>query len=238
LDASLTGDGSADFPNGAVNAAEMLNEPGVSNSVNPDFFFNLASGNIDYVVDSVDITIPAAGYVVVTAGAYMNLSHTNPTKTEVYVSVDKTRANAGYAIVGSQVFTIPSSQASALWQQGCHLTRLYSESAGTHRYYLNAEYFTGTSASTNIANSYIEATYFPTLYGTVTLAEAQNVGSNLSQLSSDGSQPVPPTEITTITVEEHNARLQAEVAKVKAELEARLQNLEQRLDQKAPGVEK
>jgi outer membrane protein OmpA-like peptidoglycan-associated protein len=109
-------------------------------------------------------------------------------------------------------------------------SKLYAEAAGTHRYYLHVDYETGTSASNQLAYSYIRAKYYPTLYGTVTLSNVTS-SANLTNTSTDGSQPAPPAEITTITVQEHNARLEAEVAKVKAELEARLQKIEQQLNQ-------
>ncbi|HKZ22664.1 MAG TPA: hypothetical protein VJ165_05605 [candidate division Zixibacteria bacterium] len=236
LHGGLTGDASAVLPLGAINAAEMLNEPGVSNSVGPSFF-GLSSGNITYVVDSVDITIPSSGYVEVLCGAYLNLYHVTGVSTSIYIGSNKTRGSAPVE-TGVAVARVPGIIAtSSIWAFPMTSSKLYAEAAGTHRYYLHVDYETGTSASSALSYSYIRAKYYPTLYGTATLANA-TAGADLINTSTDGSLPAPPTEITTITVQDHNARLEAEVAKVKAELEARLQKLEQRLNKQDSGVEK
>ncbi len=231
LDAGNTGDASAVLPTDAINAAEMLNEPGVSNSDFGGFFF-LNSGNITYVVDSVDITIPASGYVEVTCAAFLSLQHTGGTTTEIDMQSGKTRGSFNFvAGVGAAYLTgasIPSGQyifpASA--------TRLYVESAGTHRYYLHVRYFLGGSASSYGGGFNIRAKYYPTLYGTSSLAVSSE-GSNASATNTSTADL-----LQTITLEEHNARLQAEVDKLKAEMNARLQKLEQQLNQtKQAGVE-
>jgi len=215
------GDASVILPSDAISALEIMDEPGVSNSLGPDFFY-MTVGN-SYAVDSVDIDIPGAGFVEVTAGCYINLFHTNATKTEVWVSIDETAGNANYQSPGAQIGSIPSATATSTWQYPCASTRLYEEtSAGPKRYYLNSRYYTGVSTMTNIARSYIRAKYYPTLYGTVTVAETEGLGdaAYLLKSPSDGTAPAPQTRRRSITVEEHNARLEAEMAAMRTELEA------------------
>jgi hypothetical protein len=217
-----TGDASVMLPDNAISAPEIMDEPGVSNSLGPDFFY-LDAGNTNYTVDSVDIDIPDAGFVEVTGGCYLNLFHTVGTKTEIWVAIDKTAGNVDWGLPGAQIISVPSLTATSTWQFPCAQTRMYEEtSAGVKRYYLNARYDEGTHATTNVARSYIRATYYPTIYGTVTLAETKGFSDALaaSQTPGDGTQPAPETSRRSITVDQHNARLEAEMAAMRAELEA------------------
>lgn len=231
LYAGNTGDASVVLPTDAINSAEIKDEPGVANNDNTSFF-NLNAGNIVYVVDSVDINIPAAGYVEVTCGAWLNLFHTNLTTTEVWFEPGEARGSLGFPSPGGMVASVPSVTATSVWQFPATSSRFFAATAGTHRYYLHARYAQGTNASTNVAAHYIRATYYPTLYGTATLATS--VGgtvSELSQVATDGSLRLPKTELATITVQDHNARLEAELAKMRAEMEARIQKLESQVNQ-------
>jgi hypothetical protein len=219
---SSPGDSSVMLPTGSVSAGEIKDEPGVSNSLGPDFFL-LDSGHITYAIDSVTIDIPAGGYVGVTAGCYLNLWHYQGSETSVEVAIDKTPANASFTFPGAQVASVPASADTNLWQFPCTSTRLYEESsAGAVTYYLNVYYFSGDNPGANIARSYIRATYYPTLYGTVTIAETEGLGSDLarSRTLSDGSQRALEPARRSITVEDHNARLEAEMAALRAELES------------------
>ena len=238
LEGGTTGDASAIFPNNAINAAEMLNEPGVSFTlVSPDFF-PLSSGNISYVVDSIDITIPASGYVEVTCGGTIAQEHTNATNTNVWMNCGKTRAVVD--LTNFQWAYTPAVEATGLRAFPTSTTRLFAETAGTKRYYLNVRYVSGSSTLTRFELGYIRATYYPTLYGSVSLAHtsASPTPDHLGGIPFEGTQALPSGVPQIITMEDHNARLEAEVAKVKAELEARLQKIEQQLDKnKQAGVE-
>ena len=220
---SRSGDSSVVLPNSAISASEIKDEPGVSNSLGTDYVF-MTVGNY-YVIDSVDIDIPAAGYVEVTGGCYLNLYHSKGTNTAVWVSIDKTPQNAHFNIPGSQLGRIPDSTATsaASWMIPCTSTRLYEEtSAGPKRYYLNARYYDGVSAMTNAAWGYVRAKYYPTLYGTVTLAETGGMEEALtsSQDPGDGSVHGLEPSRRSITLEDYNARLEAEMATLRSELDA------------------
>lgn len=232
LHGGLTGDASAVLPTDAVNSGEILDEPGVSNSNGPGFFFLGTAAPFTYVVDSVDITIPAAGYVEVTINGYLNLAHVTGTATSWFSVPSKTRADAAI-YNGVAVARVPSViGSSSLWAFPMTSSRLFAEAAGTYRYYLNLRYETGTSTGSSFGFASIRATYFPTLYGTVTLASAAGgATSDISATATDGSKLLPETELTTITVADHKARLEVERAKQMAELEARIKKLEATVSQ-------
>jgi hypothetical protein len=176
---SLTGDpgdASVTLPNNAISSAEILDEPGISiSSPSSNFIYPPVGGFT--VVDSVDITTPASGYVVITADGYLNLFHTNGTRTQVYLGIDKSRSiitlGRGY---GAIIHSIPTGQATDFWSQSFSTSRTYTETAGTIRYYLNAYYSSGTNVSTNIAYPKIRAIYYPTLYGT-----SNNISPTMSE---------------------------------------------------------
>jgi hypothetical protein len=223
-----SGDSSVVLPDDAVSAGEIKDEPGVANHLGSDYYW-LNSGLIDYAVDSVSITIPGPGYVEITGGCYIGLYHTVGTDTRVYVVVDKTAANADFTFPGAQIAGVPSNVATSVWGFPCTTTRLYEETTGgTKTYYLNAEYNSGTNGSTQVDRSYIRAVYYPTLYGTVTVAETDGAGGALSaaQGSWDGTARGPEPRRRSITVDDHNARLEAEMATLRAELEALKEEME------------
>ena len=217
-----SGDNSVVLPTGAISAGEILDEPGVSNSLGSSFYA-MGSGNIDYAVDTVAITIPGPGYVQVTGGCYLALDHSVGTDTRVFVAIDKTPAFASFTFPGAQVASVPGVIPSSDWGFPCTTTRFYEEgTAGAKIYYLNVEYNSGTSVNTAAARIYLRATYYPTLYGTVMLAETDGVGDDLfpAQGAWDGSERGPEPRRRSITIEDHNARLEAEMVVLRDELEA------------------
>ncbi|MDP2208491.1 MAG: hypothetical protein Q8K98_06925 [Bacteroidota bacterium] len=146
-----------------VTAAKIADEPGVSNT------YGTSSVNIPLsqviAVDSVDITIPASGYVVVTTGGYLLITHINGTETRIAASISRIRGDI--STVSYTAGSVPSVIATSVWRYPCTTSKMYSETGGTIRYYLNATSSGGTSAQTNIVYSYIRAVYYPTLYGTL-----------------------------------------------------------------------
>ncbi|MCH7947657.1 MAG: hypothetical protein IIC66_07665, partial [candidate division Zixibacteria bacterium] len=88
LHGGQTGNTSVEFPTDAIYHDEILDEPGVANKVRSQLFFQLTSLG-SFVIDSVDIQIPAPGYVEITAGCYINAYHTTGTHTEIWVGISK-----------------------------------------------------------------------------------------------------------------------------------------------------
>lgn len=227
VNADMTGDEAVLVPSDAISSAEILGEPGVASAVNTSWV-TLGSGNIDYTIEFVDITAPAGGHIEVTAGAYLNLFHTNGTDTRVVLSIDETSANASYSIAGSTIDNVPSVLPSSAYQTGASVRRVYSVSAGAHRYYLNAEYSSGTNNSTNVYRPTMQAKFFPTQYGTVeTMASAAAAGGVDDREATMGLKPGVPVTVNRVTMEEANRRILEAVEAKQAELTARLNALEE-----------
>jgi len=232
LQGGAIGDASALLPTDAINSGEILDEPGVSNSDNFGFLTLSTGAGTIYVLDSVDISIPASGYVEVSCDGYLNLNHTTGANSSFYTTLSKTRGDGGL-YPGAAVARVPGTIAtSPLWAFPMPSSRLFVEvGPATYRYYLMIRHETGTNLTSNGLNyTSLRATYFPTLYGTTVLAKAA-VGENtvLSTVGDHTAKVLPNAEFTTLTVADHNARLEAERAKQVAELEARVKQLEEQV---------
>jgi hypothetical protein len=234
LDAGGSGDATVQLPTDAVSSGEVKDEAGLSNSEASSFYTFSSGSGTTYTVDSVSITIPAAGYVIVDVGGYVNAFHTNGTTTQFYVKSDRTAGTSAIS-PGVQVVRIPSawpSTSSVAVGYPIHASRLYSETtSGAKKYYLNVYYSAGVSTSSNLAYWFIRATYYPTLYGTATLVANTENGGPGDMMGDPSQTGSPATTTEVITVEEHNARVEAALAEQREALDARLKVLEDEMQQ-------
>ncbi|MEW6512298.1 MAG: hypothetical protein AB1428_15215 [Bacteroidota bacterium] len=186
-DGTITG---ADVAGSTLTAADILDEPGVSVSFDPSGAV-LNGGNIVYTIDSVDITIPADGMVMVSACGYLNLFHTTATATKIVVAISKSRATADYTDPGAQLANAPASAPTDVYQYPYATSRTYEEvSSGAKRYYLNAWYLSGSSTSSNVYASYTTALYVPTVMGTIS-GVREELAPVLGKRGSDDTRPNP-----------------------------------------------
>lgn len=218
LHGGQTGNTSVEFPTDAIYDDEILDEPGLANNVRSTTFLFLSGS--DEKVDSIDITIPTSGYVEVTAGCYVNIWHINGADTRVTIGVSKTGL-INFTDPGAVQAGITSVGTTAIYQYPCASTRLYSESAGTHRYYFTVDKVSGTDVNTNIAQMYMRAKFFPTAYGSIVLSKSDNDPSlsKVSNVPGDGTQQVENPYLLIHTLEEINAKLEAERETLRAENE-------------------
>jgi hypothetical protein len=223
FDMSQTGNQSVDLPDSSVSSAEILDEPGIANSQRTILVSNSTSGTV-VIADSVDITIPAAGYIEVTGGAWLNINHTTGTITEVWLGINTVGASQS-TFPGLGVVRIPSelpTSTSTPYGYPGVTRRLYSVAAGSYRYYLNLR-FTGGGSSAQAGYPYIQATYYPTLYGTSTIMSPTAYYNPDSK--TDDSAQINLDQIK-ITPEEHLQQLKAKAAQLKIELESTIKQLE------------
>lgn len=233
FDPRLAGNSSVQLPDSSISAAEMFNEPGVSNSERAGVFITISTVGTTVLVDSVDITVPASGYIEVTAGAWLNINHTTGTNTEVWYGISETRASQGL-YPGCAVARIPNEvSTSGSWGYPCMTSRFYSVTAGTHRYYVNFYWPSGSGSSVNAGYPYIRAKYYPTLYGTSTMMDPNAITSINSK--TDGSESIYIPQIT-ITPEEHLNQLKIEAEKLKREIEETMKQIDRNADGSQNGV--
>lgn len=159
LDGTIT---SADIAAGGIVASNIFDEPGLA-SIYRFTTVYLNAGNIVYAIDSVDITLPAAGYVFVIASGHGVLYHTNGTNTGIWAMLGRSAAAGGTGTPGCVNLAVSSAVATATYAIPFTTSLMFQEfSSGTKRYYLNAYYVSGTSTNTSIGHRTLSAIYFPT----------------------------------------------------------------------------
>ncbi|MCB2230565.1 hypothetical protein KQH82_07605 [bacterium] len=214
------------LPDSSVSSLEILDEPGLAHSF--EYGAVVANSGTDVRIDSVEITAPANGYVLITVTGYLNVGHVNGTTTNgrVWVSGD------GLLDFDNFLFTsIVSSLPTGLYYDGFSLTMVDTVTA-----YSTSKYIVACDLSSGAATSYVSfsrvhttAMYFPTNYGDIDFTKRPAVAGYDAPDDPEG-QSAPRSLIKTISVAEHEAKLRAELARQQELYEDRISNLENRLD--------
>jgi hypothetical protein len=225
---SLSGNSSVSLPVDAVSSSEMFDEPGVASHRSRYTMPCMALAGGFNQVDSVSLYVPGEGYVFVLATCQPSVTHTSGNLSHANFGISTVRTslpvnqdvslrldtNMGGGAPGSNVQEFPVSVHG--------LFRV--DSPGTYEYFLLAQKYSGTICVNDVQ---LTAVYFPTNYGAVspTLGEApqtavdESIGVPASELIG-GDTPQPPAE------EIYMARIEAEMAAMRAELETLRQRLE------------
>jgi len=164
------GDGSVNLPNDAVSSGEILDEPGLASDRGPNNVV-LPQG-VTAVQDVVvtTITIPAAGYIMVSGGATLESVGTNKAN-QVFIQIDETSGGGlvspYYTAAGAGDHDTPSTaHFFAMSTQ-----RIYYKEAGVYEFRLEGmtNPDNGSGAISTLVNPYVTAVYFPTAYGNVSM---------------------------------------------------------------------
>ena len=154
----------ASIADNAVTSAKILDEPGVSSSLGGVHFLN--AGNKYYVLDSLDIALPASGMVVLIASGSMTLGHVEGEAMSVNISISDTRntLSAGYSCAA-----LPATAATGLHAFPFCTSGIYAATGGSKKYFLLAQYLEGTQAMTFVGQTRLTGMYFPTVMGTTNM---------------------------------------------------------------------
>ena len=225
LSCSGTGSSSAIFPDDAVDALEMLNEPGITYSSKNAMKPLPSDEMID--VDTVRITIPSAGYILVQAKAYAYLYGTTGQNIG-YAQIDETEGGGviyPYAcLFGATSYLTTGGRYFPLFVQ-----RVYYKSAGSYTFRLEGLAFSGngSGAATYINNPVISAVFYPTSYGSVASAvnfsETGEFEDVKVETLPDGNEVEKGGTVYTVNLQE--LELKAKEARLRAQ-EAYIEQLE------------
>jgi hypothetical protein len=164
---------SAKVQDGTITSADIKDEPGIVYLATPpaNTFRGFGGSGVATALDSVSITVPAAGYIIVWAQTTVLINHTNGVEDHIYFQVSGTRASINYSTYGISWVIIPSGMPSGVqYAQPLDCHRPFTVSAaGTYKYYFNARVHVGYDANDVFFDLQFTAMYFPTAYGTVSL---------------------------------------------------------------------
>lgn len=219
-----TNSGSVVLPARAIDANEVLDEPGLAQNRLTGVVTLPTSSSVMLDIVSVTITTPAPGYIVVDANALHGLTGNGTVANEIDLSIKDT---SGGPLDGNYWFLsgFETAAPNGRTRWPVSMRRTYFRNAGTWTFYFQARPRTNPSALTNyLWQPTITATYLPTSYGSVvasaTLAEAH--GESLAPLrdhsesATDGSVLVDLRELELRAAKLREAALDADVALLKA----------------------
>lgn len=196
LSTGSSGDLSVSLPADAINALEIGDEPGLAQAHNSGRTDIFATGPVMDIL-SVTITTPAAGYIVVDAGAMHGIAGNGTQMNEASFTIKDT-PGGGLDFSNYQVSGFFTAAPSGLFRTPISMKRTYFRSAGTHTFY-----FQGYAANPGLLQNYLwnttlTATYFPTSYGTVsTVVTADDAaregleGRSVAASSAPGGEHTP-----------------------------------------------
>lgn len=208
---SQAGTESVRLPSSAIEASEMLDEPGVGSDNNTGISL---TGPTQYLAGRT-MTAPVDGYVLVIATASLNIQHSNGTGTSCAFGVSDDVSRFVESTVGYLV--LPSSLPTGVYEYPVASHALFPITAGSQAYYaLGAR---GGATAATVYDVQLTECFFPTAYTTVSLPVAPSASTAESAASFD-----PEAERLQAQAF-YNARVQGELDRMKAELEAVRQEL-------------
>ena len=174
FNSSQTGDNAVQLPAGSIDAAEILDEPGIAQGHNNGSSVNLTTSGTDIV--AVTITTPADGYIVVSADGQHAISGNGSAANYAHLYITETSGSAYDALHYFDSGWITASPSlTQRFAVGIH--RTYFKSAGTYTFYFQGQATNPSSLSNYVFDATITATYYPTSYGSVTqLVSAADAG--------------------------------------------------------------
>ena len=232
LDADIVGNGAAALPDSSISSAEMWNEPGIVTNDNGTGSVVLTTTMQDIV--TVQITIPAAGYVVLDGQATGWISGT-ASQNCGYVQIDEQQG--GETAMGPYVTLFGSLQMpnTGIFFWPIYVTRTYYKStAGSYTFRIEARVDPqGPGALARVHYGMLRAVYIPTAYGTVSTLVPPEEASRFERATPVVADQTAPVGVSNQSMYRVDLReLELKAAKAQAEAErARREVAEARLKQ-------
>ncbi len=177
-----SGDAGVLLPANAVSAGETLDEPGVAGATSETA---TSVGTSLTALLSRTISVPADGYVLAIGNCDLTFFHSVGTVDNMYVGVSTSPSTlpANHDIA----YSIGSALTTELYTLPASIQGLFQVSAGTQTFYLLAR---RTGAGAIAGDKQLTLAYFPTAYGTVSVASAPGApGLRVGQVPSEGLTP-------------------------------------------------
>jgi hypothetical protein len=212
-----TGNGSVMLPGSAISAIEMYNEPGVA-SAQAAIQQSLATGV--NTLDSRSINVPADGYVMVISSFVVKVQHTSGNSSFGWFGVSD--VSGSFPSNQDVDVQIPSGAPSGLYSLPVTVHGLFSATAAgnPHTFYALGNESSGDDF--DVADLQLTLVYLPTAYGTVSptdpLARGTSSDDGPGQIGGLSEQEINAERAESVAF--NNARIDRELAKMQAEIEA------------------
>lgn len=166
LNAGNSGNNSVQLPDDAIDADEILNEPGIVSNTGSGPFLTTSSF-VD--IATVEITTPGSGYVYVSGHCSVLFTGTTGL-SGAYLQIDST---AGGGNLSQDVFVFQNAfPTTETCSENAFVDRVfYISSARTITFRMEGAKYMLSTGNVSIARSRIKAMYFPTSYGSVKTTE-------------------------------------------------------------------
>ncbi len=220
FDLSESGSASVVLPSNAIQASEMLDEPGVGSD-------NTASvtltGTPQFLAGRT-MTAPTDGYVLVIATAHASILHTNGTQSTCILGLSDDMSS--YVNSTMSRISLPSIMPSAIYEFPLATQAIFPISAGSQAYYVLGSR-TGTTSAV-VYDVQLSEVFFPTAYTTVSAPTPLSGSADIS------SAPFDPDAERLESESFNRKRLEDELARISAELEA----VKEKIQPEAPAPSK
>lgn len=146
--------------NNSVNAAKVVDEPGVVFTVNNSGGTLGAFDTAPTEMLAITINAPANGFVLIIGTVSLELKHTNGSPTTAYTNIST--VNTSFAVGTAQIDSVPSTAPTgSYWHTVTVQTRLSVVAGNNTFYFMGAR---GPSNAVDYARVRLSATFFPTSY--------------------------------------------------------------------------
>jgi hypothetical protein len=217
-----TGDAAVVLPVDAVNASEILDEPGVAAALNGSTAVLLTG--VTQTLLSRTITLPAAGYVLAIGTCQPIVSHVTGTTTSANFGVST--SSVTWPVNQDIGIQLPSALPTGLYNWPVTAQTVFTLSAGVNTVYFLADQGTiGATGSINVWDMQLSLIYIPTSYGTVSALAGTALPDDITTPVTSETADLEAERLES--VESNNARIAHELAAMKAELETVKKQLEQ-----------
>jgi hypothetical protein len=216
--AGPAGDLSVNLPDNSIGPREMSGESGLSSTNSADDIILPQKSPVMSDLITTTITIPSAGYVIVSGGATMRASGTTQ-MNQAMMQIDDEAGGAFvvpyYIQAGLDAYPAKTEISNYF---PMHTQRIFWREAGTHTFRVEARALNsnGGSAETRMQRPYISALFMPSSYGAVKtlVPSAEAAFEQATPVSSvddnAGSRQLYEVDLRDLEIKAAQARLEAE----------------------------
>lgn len=219
---NASGKASVVLPADAINSEEIFNESGLASNSEST---STAIGENLTVILSRSITVPAAGYVMVTASAQLTINHVNGSFSRADFGVSS--SSSSWPDNQDIMVGLPDDEVT-----GYHYIPVSPHgvfevaSAGTYTYYFLGDLL-DSGADFRAWDPQLTLLYVPSSYGTVSSALVSDGSiSEETAVAGPGKTPAEIAAERAASIADNNARIQRELDRMQAEIEKLKRELE------------